>query len=59
MDNDKEIFTILGEMYYNLVKIKGMYEKKESEGKIKDQMIKDLKDKLNASFNNRGAISND
>lgn len=59
MDKDKEIFTILGEMYYNLVKLKGMFEQKESENKVKDQMIKDLKDKLNANLNNRGALSDD
>lgn len=55
---DKEIFTMLGELYYNMVKQNKLLQEKDAESKTKDQMIKDLKDKLNASLNNRGIVPN-
>lgn len=55
---DKEIFTLLGELYFNMVKQNKLLQEKDAESKIKDQMIKDLKDKLNGSLNNRGVVAN-
>lgn len=58
MDNNKDIYAVLGEIYYSLVTYKRLYEQKDAENKVKDDMIKNLKDKLNERLNDRGSIQN-
>lgn len=55
---DKDIFAIIGELYYNLVIQKRTITEKEIEIKTKEAVIKDMKDKLDANIRQRGAIAN-
>lgn len=54
---DKDIFTLLGELYYNFVRQSKILAEKEAEIKTKDAMVKDMKDRLDANIRQRGALT--